>query len=165
MKKIAGVALIMFCCFAATAQTDLKKKIVDSTCACLSEVPDISKKSQEELQVLIGQCRMKKSMVDFLALAAERNVDLSDMDAMQKLATEIGMDLAKADCKAMNDLMMKMAQSQLSGGTQKTDDVIKEPRMIKGTVQNVEVKDFVMEAIWNKVCSFTGADSSNFLIP
>lgn len=143
MKKIAIVVFMVFCCFAAVAQTDLKKKIVDSTCACLSEVPDISKKSQEELQILIGQCMMKKSMSDFMALAQERNIDMSDVDAMQKLGAEIGMDLVKADCKAMNDIMMKMAQGQLKGGPEKTDEVIKESRLVKGVVQNVEVKDFV----------------------
>ena len=49
MKKIAIFVSVMFCCFAATAQTNLKKKIVDSTCACLSEVPDLDKKSPEDL--------------------------------------------------------------------------------------------------------------------
>jgi hypothetical protein len=143
MKKIAGLVVIMFCSFAVTAQTDLKKKIVDSTCACLSELPDISKKSQEELQMAIGQCMMKKSLEDFMALAQERNIEMTDADAMQKLGAEIGMDLMKADCKAMTEIMMKMAQSQMKSPSPEKEVVIKEARMVKGKITNVEVKDFI----------------------
>jgi len=140
MKKIAGLVLITLCCLAATAQTDLKKKIVDSTCACLSEMPDISKKSKEELQVIIGQCMMKKSMEDFMALAQERNIEMTDMDGMQKLGMEIGVDLVKADCKVMNSIMMKMAENKIKAPE---DEAPAESLTIKGNVQNVETKDFV----------------------
>ncbi|GAB2812743.1 hypothetical protein [Ferruginibacter profundus] len=143
MKKIAGLVVIMFCSFAVTAQTDLKKKIVDSTCACLSELPDISKKSQEELQMAIGQCMMKKSLEDFMALAQERNIEMTDAEAMQKLGAEIGMDLMKADCKAMTEIMMKMAQSQMKSPSPEKEEVIRDTRMVKGKVTNVEVKDFI----------------------
>jgi len=143
MKKIVVLVSILFCCTAVSAQTDLKKKIVDSTCACLNEVPDISKKSQEELQVLIGQCMMKKSLEDFMALAAQRNIEMTDVEGMQKLGAEIGMDLVKADCKAMNDIMLKMAQSQGQSGSPEKSAVVKESKMIKGKVTNVEVKDFI----------------------
>ncbi|NOT90554.1 hypothetical protein [Ferruginibacter sp.] len=140
MKKIVSLALIMCCCFAATAQTDLKKKIVDSTCACLSEMPDLSSKSKDELQVAIGQCMMKKSMEDFMALAQERNIELTDMDGMQKLGMEIGIDLVKADCKAMNAIMMKMSESKIT--VTEKDAPIETPA-VKGIIQNVEIKDFV----------------------
>lgn len=36
---------------------------------------------------------------------------MSDMDGMQKLGAEIGIDL-KSNCKAKNDLMLKMAESK-----------------------------------------------------
>jgi len=140
MKKIAVFTGLLFCCFAASAQTDLKKKIVDSTCACLSEMPNIANKSQEELQIAIGQCMMKKSLEDFMALAQERNIDLTDTEAMQKLGTEIGMDLVKADCKAMNAIMLKMAQGQVKGGTPDEEDKVLD---VSGTVTNVVVSDFV----------------------
>jgi len=143
MKKIAVLTVILFCCFAATAQTDLKKKIVDSTCACLSEMPDIANKSQEELQIAIGQCMMKKSLEDFMALAQERNIDLTDTEAMQKLGTEIGMDLVKADCKAMNAIMLKMAQGQIKSGAPDKMDRVEEYKTAKGVVKNVVFGDFV----------------------
>jgi hypothetical protein len=143
MKKIVSLVIIMFCCVVVFAQTDLKKKIVDSTCACLNETPDISKKSQEELQMLIGQCMMKKSLEDFMALAQERNIEMTDLEGMQKLGAEIGMDLVKADCKAMTDIMQKIAQSQGKSDSPETPVVVKEAKMIKGKVTNVEVKDFV----------------------
>ncbi|MGG9962370.1 hypothetical protein [Ferruginibacter sp. SUN106] len=143
MKKIAGLVVIMFCSFAVTAQTDLKKKIVDSTCACLSELPDISKKSQEELQMAIGQCMMKKSLEDFMALAQERNIEMTDAEAMQKLGAEIGMDLMKADCKAMTEIMMKMAQTQMKSPSPEKSEVVRDTRMVSGKVTNVEVKDFI----------------------
>jgi len=143
MKKIAVFTGLLFCCFAATAQTDLKKKIVDSTCACLSEMPDIANKSQEELQIAIGQCMMKKSLEDFMALAQERNIDLTDTEAMQKLGTEIGMDLVKADCKAMNAIMLKMAQGQVKSGAPDKMDRVEEYKTAKGVVKNVEFRDFV----------------------
>ncbi|MEI9954729.1 MAG: hypothetical protein WDM90_00085 [Ferruginibacter sp.] len=150
MKKIAGLALIMFCCFAATAQTDLKKKIVDSTCACLSETPDIDKKSQEELQMLIGQCMMKKSMTDFMALVQERNLDMTDMEGMQKLGAEIGLDLMKSDCKAMTAIVLKMSQSQGKGDAEdKGDKIVLDYRVVKGTVKAVLVKDFVYVTVLN----------------
>jgi hypothetical protein len=142
MKKIVGSALILFCCFAATAQTDLKKKIVDSTCACLSELPDVANKSQNELQMAIGQCMMKKSLEDFMALAQERNIEMTDQEAMQKLGMEIGMDLAKSDCKVMSTIMLKMAQGSMNASTEKVE-AVKGEAVLKGTVQNVEVKDFV----------------------
>jgi hypothetical protein len=145
MKKITALVLIMFCCFAATAQTDLKKKIVDSTCSCLTEMPDLSTKSKDELQAAIGQCMMQKSMSDFMALAQERNIELTDMDGMQKLGMEIGMDLVKADCKAMSSIMLKMAQNEM-GNKDKTTE-IKEAATVKGTVQNVEIKEFVYVTI------------------
>jgi hypothetical protein len=141
MKKILTLALVVLCGFAATAQTDLKKKIVDSTCACLSELPDIEKKSQNELQMAIGQCMMKKSMEDFMALAQERNLEMTDTEAMQKLGMEIGMDLAKSDCKVMSAILLKIAQENMGAANDKTD-AVKEDRAIKGTVQNVELKEF-----------------------
>jgi len=144
MKKIVGLALIMICCFAAAAQTDLKKKIVDSTCACLSETPDIDKKSQEELQILIGQCMMKKSMTDFMALVQERNLDMTDMEGMQKLGAEIGLDLMKSDCKAMTAIVLKMAQSQGQGkGGPEKMEIVNDMHMAKGVVKNVEIRDFI----------------------
>ena len=140
MKKIVSLIIVMLCGFAVFAQTDLKKKIVDSTCACLNETPDISKKSQEELQMLIGQCMMKKSLEDFMALAQERNIEMTDMDGMQKLGMEIGVDLVKADCKVMNSIMMKMAENKIKAPE---DEAPAESLTIKGNVQNVETKDFV----------------------
>ncbi len=140
MKKISVLAGIVFCCLTATAQIDLKKKIVDSTCTCLSEMPDIGTKTKEELQVIISECMMQKSMTDFMALAQERKIELTDMDGMQKLGTEIGMDLIKADCKAMNSIMLKMAKGEI-GNTEKIMEI--KESVVKGLVQNVEVKDFV----------------------
>jgi hypothetical protein len=141
MKKIASLVLIMFCCFAAVAQTDLKKKIIDSTCACLSETPDIDKKSQAELQAMIGQCMMKKSLQDFMTLAEERNIEMTDAEAMRKLGMEVGLDLAKSDCKVINSIMIKIAQDNVNGKDKMEE--IKEDNLIKGTIQNVEVKEFV----------------------
>ncbi len=158
MKKIAGLVVIMFCSIAVTAQTDLKKKIVDSTCTCLSEVPDINKKTQEELQMLIGQCMMKKSLEDFMALAQERNIEMTDIEGMQKLGAEIGMDLAKSDCKAMADIMKSMqGQMQMKMGGPEKSEVIKESKMIKGKVTNVEIKDFVYVTV------LTGAKSTQLV--
>ena len=114
MKKLIGFALVMSCCFSAAAQADsTKKRIVDSTCACLTTMPDIEKKTKEELQLAIGQCMMQKSMTDFMMLAQERNIEMTDMDGMQKLGAEIGMDLVKSNCKAMNDIMLKMAEGKV----------------------------------------------------
>lgn len=142
MKKLAGLLLCLYFAFAAHAQSDLKKKIIDSTCACLTETPDISKKSPEELQVIIGECMMKKSMEDFMALAQERNIELNDIEGMKKLGMEVGLDLAKSDCKVISSIMMTMAQSKMSKSDNKTDE-IKEQNLVKGKVENVEVKDFI----------------------
>jgi hypothetical protein len=86
---------------------------------------------------------MKKSLEDFMALAQERNIEMTDLEGMQKLGAEIGMDLVKADCKAMTDIMQKIAQSQGKSDSPETPVVVKEAKMIKGKVTNVEVKDFV----------------------
>ena len=128
----------MLCCIAATAQTDLKKKIVDSTCACLNEIPDISKKTPEELQVAMSQCMMKKSMEDVIALVQERNIEMTDMEGMQKLMAEISSDLVKSDCKALTTMMLKMAGGNTAGKDETAPAV-----SIKGAVQKVETKDFV----------------------
>jgi|GEM_PF-6467121 len=154
MKKITVLLLITLYSFAAVAQKDLKKNIVDSTCACLSEMPDIGKKSQEELQVAIGQCMMQKSLTDFMALAQERNIELTDMEAMQKLGAEIGIDLVKADCKAMTAIMMKIAGEK---GKVTEKDAPAEVPVMKGRVQKVEVKDFVYITV------LSGAKSTEFI--
>ena len=141
MKKIIGFALVMGCCFSAVAQTDsTKKRIVDSTCACLTAMPDIDKKTKEDLQLAIGQCMMEKSMTDFMMLAQERNIEMTDMDGMQKLGAEIGIDLVKSNCKAMNDLMLKMAESKVEYVEK---DAPVETPSIKGVVQSVELNEFV----------------------
>lgn len=149
MKKIVSLAGLLFCCLLATAQTDLKKKIVDSTCACLNEVPDINKKSQEELQVLIGQCMMKKSLTDFMALAQERNIEMTDVEGMQKLGAEIGMELVKSDCKAMTDIIKSIQSQQGKSGAGETEEVVKDTKMVKGKVTNVETKDFIYVTVLN----------------
>jgi hypothetical protein len=144
MKKIAILTLVLFSCFAAAAQTNLKKKIADSTCACLSETPDIDKKTAEELQMAIGQCMMKKSLEDFMALAAERNIELTDAEGMQKLGTEIFLELTKADCKAMNAVLLKISQGGATDSN--TETVMQAPSNLqstKGVVKNVETKDFI----------------------
>jgi hypothetical protein len=140
MKKIIGAAVFMVCCFSSTAQVDLKKKIVDSTCVCLSEMPDLGNKSKEEIQLAIGQCMMSKSMSDFMELAQERNIELTDNDAMQKLGMEIGMDLVKSNCKAMTALMLKMATDKAEI---KEKDAPKAASSVKGTVKNIVVKEVV----------------------
>lgn len=131
MKKIVSLTVILFFCLMATAQTDLKKKIVDSTCACLSEVPDINKKSQEELQILIGQCMMKKSLTDFMALAQERNVEMTDVEGMQKLGAEIGMELVKSDCKAMADILKSIQSQQGKPGAEEAAQVVNDTKTVK----------------------------------
>lgn len=123
--------------YSVDAQVDLKKKIVDSTCACLNEMPGLSEKSQEEIQMAVGQCMMQKSMTDFMALAQERSIDFTDQDEMQKLGLEIGMDLVKADCKAMNAMMLKMA------GKSNKNAEAKKLTSVKGTVQNVVTAELV----------------------
>lgn len=141
MKKLIGFALVMSYCFSAAAQADsTKKRIVDSTCACLTTMPDIEKKTKEELQLAIGQCMMEKSMTDFMMLAQERNIEMTDMDGMQKLGAEIGMDLVKSNCKAMNDIMLKMAEGKVE---MIEKDAPKETPYVKGVVQNVELSEFV----------------------
>jgi hypothetical protein len=141
MKKLIGFALVMSCCFTAAAQADsTKKRIVDSTCACLTAMPDIDKKTKEDIQLAIGQCMMQKSMTDFMMLAQERNIEMSDMDGMQKLGAEIGIDLVKSNCKAMNDLMLKMAESKVEYVEK---DAPVETPSIKGVVQSVELNEFV----------------------
>lgn len=149
MKKIVSLTVILFFCLMATAQTDLKKKIVDSTCACLSEVPDINKKSQEELQILIGQCMMKKSLTDFMALAQERNVEMTDVEGMQKLGAEIGMELVKSDCKAMADILKSIQSQQGKPGAEEAAQVVNDTKTVKGKVTNVETRDFIYVTVLN----------------
>ncbi|MGC4103989.1 hypothetical protein [Ferruginibacter sp.] len=104
-------------------------------------MPDIGKKTPEEIQMAVGQCMMKKSLEDFMALAQERNIEMTDMEGMQKLGAEIGADLLKSDCKAMKDLMSKMAQS---GGMSKDEEVKPVDHItLTGVVKAVETKEFV----------------------
>ncbi len=140
MKNIVFVLIGLTISLTVAAQSDIKKKIVDSTCACLTAMPDIEKKSKEEIEAAIGQCMMQKSMPDFMALAEERNIELTDMDGMRKLGMEIGMDLTKSDCKAMTSLIMKMAE-QGNGSNER--EVASAALSVKGIVQTVTVGDFV----------------------
>jgi hypothetical protein len=140
MKKVVVSAIIIFCCVAATAQTNLKKKIVDSTCACLNTIPDISKKTAEELQMLLSQCMMQKSMEDVMGLVMERGIEMTDMEGMQKLMIEISADLAKSDCDALKNMTMRMGVgSAPAGGNNSPVPAVS----ITGAVQKVETKDFV----------------------
>ncbi len=140
MKKIFFIILLTSVNFAVDAQTDLKKKIVDTTCACLTALPNVEKKTQEQLQAAISQCMMQKSMTDFMALAEERNIEMTDMEAMRKLGMEIGMDLMKSDCKAMTAIITKMAEGKIE---YKEKDAPATSPSVKGVVQSVTVSDFV----------------------
>ncbi|MBS1511850.1 MAG: hypothetical protein JST86_13470 [Bacteroidetes bacterium] len=149
MKRIAVLALLLLPFVTIKAQTDYKKRIVDSTCSCLNQIPDLDKKSQDELQALIGQCMMEKSLDDFMTLAKERNIEMTDIDAMQKLGAEIGIDLVKSDCKAMQAIVKRMADNQLgqmnNGKNDVKIDVATKPdtKVTKGVVQSVVMGDFV----------------------
>ena len=75
-----------------------------------------------------------------MALAEERNIELTDMEGMRKIGMEIGLDLVKSDCKAMTALMTKVAQDRMASEEKNAPEVAP---TVKGIVQTVTESDFV----------------------
>lgn len=115
MKKLlfAGIFCLAISSTALSQADELKKKIIDSTCECLNNIPGIETKTKEEIQILIGECMVKTSMNDFIKLAEEKNIDLSDQEGMKKLGIEIGVDMIKSNCKIIQKLMLGIATESI----------------------------------------------------
>lgn len=126
MKKLlfAGIFCLAITSTALSQADELKKKIIDSTCECLNNIPGIETKTKEEIQILIGECMVKTSMNNFIKLAEEKNIDLSDQEGMKQLGIEIGVDMIKSDCKIIQKIMLGIANKSIKEDNTpaKTDD-------------------------------------------
>ena len=117
MKKLllASIFFLSINSMIFSQADDIKKRIIDSTCECLNNTPDIETKTSAEIEILISQCMIKKAMPDFIKLAEERNIDMSDQEAMKKLGMEIGVGLVQSNCKTFQKMMMGLINEKTEG--------------------------------------------------
>ncbi|HVS91347.1 MAG TPA: hypothetical protein VHE59_04895 [Mucilaginibacter sp.] len=124
MKKVLITLLIVGCyCLNVFAQSErvlgpVEKRLVDTLCNGVNRI-DLSKvNTQEEAVAAYTQLVMDHAAM-LGDLAAERHVDMSDMDAMKRVGVDLAVDLYKMKCEKFIELSkkmaMKVAQKEISG--------------------------------------------------
>ena len=136
MKKYPAFLLCCILFKTGIAQTSAAmKKITDSICDCISHQDMANIKNKEDANTVFIGC-FSKSGNALLELAQERNVDMSDEDAMNKLGVEIGKELLRQNCPAFIQLSMKMA----SNGDAEVKSVV--TGTTSGKLKRIDNKDF-----------------------
>ena len=94
MKKTTIIFLLLVGAIPCMSQTDTTmKRFADSVCSCMSRLDMGKIKNQNDAQVAMVKCFTEGNMGLLLKVAQERNVDISDEAAMQKIGQEVGVIL------------------------------------------------------------------------
>ncbi|MBS1526553.1 MAG: hypothetical protein JST19_12935 [Bacteroidetes bacterium] len=96
----------------------VEKKIVDTLCNGINRI-DLSKINTQE-EAVAAYTQVVTDHADMLSdLAAERHVDMADMDAMKRVGMDLALDLFKVKCEKFTELSKKMAmqvaQKEIAG--------------------------------------------------
>jgi hypothetical protein len=155
MRKWIWASLFVGATLTAGAQEKKDSTLRAATtkiCDCLGKKKG-SASSMNELQLLATECITTSAMSEFMALAEERNLDLTDQDAGRKLGTEVAMDLMKMKCPAFMDIARQAAEGKISGsvgsGTPPNSTLRGEDTRIvveqqtSGTVMRIEGSDLI----------------------
>lgn len=102
MRFKLGFALVFVLAIGEIQAQDVMKAIGDDSCACISE---LKKSGQEVTDMQLGLCIVKSYNAKKSQLPAEKQVSLSDSEAFEAIAAEIGVKMVET-CP---ELIMAMA--------------------------------------------------------
>src|SRR5689334_2324528 len=138
MKKTTIIFLFLLGAFSAMSQTDTTmKRFADSVCSCISRL-DLSKiKNETDGQMAMVKCFTEGNMGLLLKVAQERNVDMTDEAAMQKIGQEVGVILLQQGCEPFLKFSMKFAGKDDVAGVPQEDHPY-----VSGTLTAIETKEF-----------------------
>lgn len=124
----------------AQEATPAMQKAATKVCNCLDKIdfksPDTKKSKEESMN-----CFTNEVLADYVAIAEERKVDITDKDAMQALGVELGKYLLKIECKGYIEFA-KISASE--------DEEQFEVKSTGGKVSRIDIKDFAYVVIKDK---------------
>lgn len=117
MKKLVLTLIAFVSFYAAKAQTrtpgPAETKLSNQLCDCITKLDKSKLRNAQEAKQAFMDCFTEQA--DLLAdVAAERGVQMSDDEAMNKIGTEIGENLLKMKCSGFMTLAVKMASKESS---------------------------------------------------
>jgi len=137
MKKLLLALLITAGFNVANAQTNIgpaESKLTNALCDCITKLDQTKLTTAAEAKKAFVDCFSKQ--VDlFPDVAAERGVEMTDAEAMNKIGTDIGTNLMKQKCEGFMPLAMKMASK--GEGTEGV-----ESQSVTGTFKRIDNKGF-----------------------
>jgi hypothetical protein len=136
MKKTAILFSFLFpLCFfnKTTGQEKSVQKAVDKICNCLNKIPYDSTNPKAYKDAAMN-CFMVDAASNYIEIAQEKHVNISDQDAMRKIGEEVGQELIKQNCQGyiqFSIVMAKMKKPEEANGNSTT-----------GTLTRMNVKEF-----------------------
>ncbi|MBS1503130.1 MAG: hypothetical protein JST32_13765 [Bacteroidetes bacterium] len=122
-KNLITLVIVGFYSLNVFAQSErvlgpVEKRLVDTLCNGVNRI-DLSKVNTQE-EAVAAYTQLVMDHADMLGdLAAERHVDMGDMDAMKRVGVDLAVDLYKMKCEKFTELSkkmaMKVAQKEISG--------------------------------------------------
>lgn len=118
MKKLLLLLLIIAGFNIADAQTKpgpAEAKLTNALCDCISKLDKTKITNSDEANKAFMDCFTKQA--EFLPdVAAERGVEMTDGEAMNKIGSDIGGNLMKQKCDGFMALALKMAEKDKEQG-------------------------------------------------
>ncbi|GAA4922932.1 hypothetical protein [Mucilaginibacter defluvii] len=155
MKKILPLLLILSALvFTASAQTTTsavtptEQKLIDSLCDKLNKL-DLSNVKTKQQATELFMTAFASHADQMMEIAAERGVDPSDQQAMNKLGQSIGINMMKQKCPGFIRISTIMAGQQLNQETGL--------KTTAGTFKRIDVKGF------NYIVISTASGEQSFL--
>jgi hypothetical protein len=132
MKKIIFIAFFaIIICKNGWAQTrkmgPVEQKMTTTLCDCINQIDQSKISTAKEASDAFMNCFMNQSSL-LVDLSAERNLSMTDKEAMHQLGVDIGKNLLAEKCDGFLKLAVKMAnkteekQQQTTSGTYKRID-------------------------------------------
>jgi hypothetical protein len=136
MKRLLLLLLITACFTAANAQTKqgpAEIKMTNALCDCITKLDQSKLTSASLANNAFMECFTQQA--NFLPdVAAEKNVEFSDGEAMNKIGGDIGANLLRQKCAGFKELALKMAK--------KNDKETAETQSSTGTFKRIDTKGF-----------------------
>ncbi|MBD1383927.1 hypothetical protein IDJ75_01440 [Mucilaginibacter rigui] len=123
---------------AQTTAGPAETKLTNALCDCITKLDKSKLKSAKEAKQAFMDCFTNQ--VDLLPdVAAERHVEFTDHEAMNKIGTDIGINLMKQKCDGFMQLAIKMAEKSGANGDE-SDEA--ETKTSTGVFKRVDNKGF-----------------------
>ena len=141
MKKLLLLLLIIAGFNIADAQTTpgpAEIKLTNALCDCITKLDKSKLTGAKEAKQAFMDCFTSQADL-FPDVAAERHVEFTDHEAMNKIGTDIGVNLMKQKCDGFIQLAIKMAQK---GGANSDESDEVETKTSTGVFKRVDNKGF-----------------------